>query len=172
METKIKELYNRAKAEGKVSPRIPFLRLGIKTEGGGVKSTGSHRVKFLKDTLKKGRDYYKQVIDIVECLFEENGEQKIYRFPVKDKKGNVHYLIERLKDFNYGDEMILEMKWVGDRNVIDVKPVDEETPKVSVSPTNPADIKEEDIPIVNEDDYNPEDIPPDVSATEDLEGSL
>lgn len=172
METKIKELYERAKAEGKIVPRIPFLRLGIKRKGEGPKSTGPHKVKFLKDSLKKGRDYHtKQIIDVIECLFEENGEQKIYQFPVKGKDGNIHYLVERLKDFNYGDEMILEMKWAGDRNIIDVKPVDEETPKVSVPPTNPADIKDEDIPIVNEDNY-PEDIPPDAPIPEDLENSF
>jgi len=124
--TKTAELYDKAKEAGKVKELLPWLKLGIKKKDGGVESTGPHKVVFVEDKIVKGQDYHtKQERLEVEYIFEENGEQKRYRVPVYGKDGNLHYFLERMKDFNYGDELILEMKWVGDKNVIEVSRVDE-----------------------------------------------
>ena len=144
METKTQQLYNKAKESGKVSDVIPFLRLGIKKEGGGVQSTGPHTVKFVSDKIVKGVDYHTQKdIDEVEYLFEEDGKQKIYRVPIYGKDGNLHYLLQKMADFDYGDTIRLEMKKAGKRNVI------------SVSPVGKPDVATEgDIPTIEEENYD------------------
>jgi len=141
---------------------IPLLRLAIKKEGGGVESTGPHKVKLIEDKIGKKIEYQTgKEIYVVWYFVEENGEKKKYPVPVKDKNDEVHYLIQRLSVFEPGDEVILECKREGQRNIIDVMPVKEKEPKKKEKETkSPADIKPEDIPVVEDEDYGepPEDL--------------
>ena len=143
MTTKTQEIYLKAKESGKVSDRIPWLELGKKQEGGGVKPTGKHIVKFLSDKIVKGQDYHtKKERKEVEFLFEENGVQKRYRVSVLGKDDNLHYLLETMKQFEYGDTLIMEMKWAGDKHIIVVEKVIDEVPVIN----------EDEIPIIENGD--------------------
>ena len=126
----------------------PDLKLFVKREGGGTQSTGPHTVKLIDSKIIQGTDFdTRKEIYLIRLLLEENGEQKKYDFPMKDKKGDIHYLVHRLADFKEDSEIILEGKSQGGRSFTDVHPVNA-TPETS----------EEDIPIINQDDDN-NDIP-------------
>lgn len=99
---------------------IPKLRLAIKEEGKAPVPTGPHRVKILSDNTQKGKDREGNIIPIVRYVFEENGEQKRYDVPVKNKEGELHYLIQRLSEIEEGQEIILEMKKRGAKNYVNV----------------------------------------------------
>jgi hypothetical protein len=105
---------------------LPKLRLGIKKEGGGVESTGPHQVRILEDKIVPGIDKEtgKQIHE-VKYILEENGEKKEYRVPVKDKAGELHYLVQRLSEIPEGGEVILEMKKRGIKNYIEVTTIGE-----------------------------------------------
>jgi len=161
-ETTSQKLYTRAKETGKVKPKLPWLKLAkkvIKENGsfGGVKGTGPHKVKFVNDRAVKGQDYRtKEERMEVEYIFEENGEQKRYRVPVFNKKGELYYFVERMKDFNYGDVLVLEYKKLSrDKGYIDIQEAEIEQDKTKIGQTF-----DEEIPIIEEDeiDYDPEDL--------------
>lgn len=111
-----KELMTQAKI-------IPKLRLATKEDGKAPVPTGPHRVKIISDKLQSGKDSEGKVIPIVRYIFEENGEQKRYDVPVKNKEGDLHYLVQRLAEMDEGQEMILEMKKRGMRNYVSVSMV-------------------------------------------------
>lgn len=105
---------------------LPKLRLGLKVKGGGVKSTGAHRVKFLSEpegiTKKNFEGKPTKFL-----RFEIECERVRYHWfvPVLNKEGNeANYLMERLADAKVGDERILEMTKQGAKNYIDVREVD------------------------------------------------
>lgn len=126
----------------------PDLKLFVKREGGGTQATGPHTVKLLDSKIIKGTDFSTgKEIYLIRLLLEENGEKKKYDFPMKDKKGDIHYLIHRLADFKEGSEIVLEGKSQGGRSFTDVHPVNTTT-----------ETSEGDIPIINQDDDG-EDIP-------------
>jgi len=114
---------------------MPQLRLAIQRQGGGTDSTGPHKVKMVSDSLIKGTDpttgeeRYE-----VRYVVEEEGENKIYDVPVKDKKGDVHYLVPRLAEVEEGETIILECVNKHGRNYISVlregeqKKADDEIP--------------------------------------------
>jgi hypothetical protein len=102
----------------------PKLRLGIKKQGGGTKSTGAHRVKMIADKIVKGVDpKTNKEIDYVRYLLEENGETKTYQTKKLNDKGELSYLVQRLAEIKEGEEVILEMKKQGIKNYIEVSPV-------------------------------------------------
>ena len=104
---------------------VPKLRLGNKTDK-GVTSTGAHRVKLLEDKIIKGTDTQTgKEIDYVRYIVEENGEKKQYDTKLKDKDGNLSYLVQRLAEVEEGHEVLLEMKKRGIKNYISVTPVKE-----------------------------------------------
>lgn len=122
---------------------IPRLRLGEKTDH-GVKGTGPHTVKIVEDKLQQGKDPQTgEIRPIVRYTFEENGELKRYDVPVKDKAGELHYLIQRLSDVEEGQEIVLEMKKRGVKNYVDVTTTDG-TPIGDAEETLPAP-EEEDV---------------------------
>src|SRR3990167_5731625 len=102
----------------------PRLQLGIKTEN-GVKSTGPHRVKYLADRIIKGVDYHtREEREEVEFIFQENGTDYIYEVPVKDPKTKKpHYFWVKMATYEYGQEVILEMRKRGAINYISIDPV-------------------------------------------------
>lgn len=109
----------------------PRLQLGKKLESGGVQPTGPHRVKFLKDRTRKGtHPITGKDRDEVEYIFEENDVEKTYRVAIKNEAGELNYVVQRMAEFNYGDELVLEMKKKGIKNYIDINPVLEETEDV------------------------------------------
>jgi hypothetical protein len=136
---------NKSKYLLKAANIIPDLKLAIQRPNGGTDSTGPHKVKLIEDKIVMGTDYQTgKEREEVKYIVEENGEQKQYSVPVKDKSGELHYLIQRLSEFNEGDEVILECLKKGVKSYISVRRPDEG--------------QGEDIPIVNE---NEQDIDPD-----------
>lgn len=101
---------------------VPKLRLGVKTEK-GVIPTGPHRVKLIEDKITTGKDVSGKQIEIVQYTVEENGDQKIYTVPVKNKEGQLHYMVQHLSEIVPGQEVILEMKKAGIKNYVSVLPV-------------------------------------------------
>ena len=101
---------------------IPRLSLGIKLEGGGVKSTGPHLVTIVGAKEVTGKDWKtgKDRPEIRLSLLEK-GSKYHYFFPVKSDKGVPHYLIEKLMDLKDGAQVILEMKNRGAKTFIDVR---------------------------------------------------
>lgn len=103
---------------------LPKLKLGVKQAKGGVKSTGSHKVKILEDKIVKGLDAQTgKEIDYVEYILEENGEKKFYRTKVKNKEGKLNYLVQHLSEVKEGEEVFMEMKKQGMKNYIEVRPL-------------------------------------------------
>ena len=147
MDTTSKQLYDKAKEADKVKSGLPWLKLVVKViredgTSGGVKGTGEHIVEFISDKAVDGKDYHtKEEIKEVEYTFKEDNEEKRYRIAVYGKDGNLHYLIERLKDFNYGDKIKLEYKRDGSKGFIAVESID----------TNASD---DDIPIIDDEPYD------------------
>ena len=101
---------------------VPRLVLATKEDSGATVSTGPHKVKILSDKLVKGTDFQTgQERPEVEYTFEENGERKTYNVSVKDKQGQLHYLIQRFAEIPEGTELILEVKRKGVKNYVDVQ---------------------------------------------------
>ena len=119
---------------------VPRLVLATKEESGATISTGPHRVKILSEKIVKGIDYQtQQERHEMEYIFEENGEKKTYNVALKDKQGQLHYLIQRFAEIEPGTELILEVKRKGIKNYVDVI-------VIGGFPTIP---EAEDIPVVN-----------------------
>ena len=55
----------------------------------------------------------------------EKGKQKLWTIPLKDKDGNLHYLVQALADYAAGDEIVVEMKKNGAKNYVDIRRVGE-----------------------------------------------
>jgi hypothetical protein len=101
----------------------PKLKLGIKQSGGGVKSTGAHKVKFVADKVVTGKDIKGHECEYVKYLFTENGEDKVYQTKKLGKDGGLSYFVQAFADIEIGDEVILEMKKSGATNYIEITPV-------------------------------------------------
>jgi len=124
MSTSAKELFDKASAAGKT--RKPYLQLGEKQEGGGVKSTGKHVVKIISDKVGTGKDpFTEEPRQELQMVVSENGVEKLWNIPVKDKNGNLHYLVERLAEVPEGATISLEMKSKGMKNYIELRVVGE-----------------------------------------------
>lgn len=105
---------------------VPKLKLGIKPPKGGMKSTGVHRVKLLSDRIIKANDFQTgKDVEYVEYTLEENGEKKIYKTKLKNKEGELSYLVQNMSEFNEGEEVFMEAKKAGIKNFIDVWSVNE-----------------------------------------------
>lgn len=105
---------------------VPRLKLGNKKIGGGVESTGAHLVKFISDSVVKGKDpMTKKEREEMKYIVEKNGVQYQWRVPLLNKQNEPHYLIERLMTIKEGEEVVLEMKKSGMNNFIDVRPVNQ-----------------------------------------------
>jgi hypothetical protein len=124
----------------------------VKTEK-GVQGTGPHRVKLLADKETTGTDPITgKEIPVIAYLVEENGQKKSYRVPKIDKKGEIHYLVQRFAEINEGEEVILEMKRRGIKNYVEVIRVKD----IATGEVDEEQDDETDIPIINIDAYKPE----------------
>ena len=127
---------------------VPDLKLFTKREGGGTQTTGPHIVKLIDSKIIKGSEYLtNKEVYIVRLLLEENGEQKKYEFPVKNQKGDVHYLVHRLAEFKEGSEIVLEGKSEGGRSFTSVSSVGD---AVESSKENVQTIEQDDIPVIKD----------------------
>jgi hypothetical protein len=107
---------------------VPKLQLMKKDAHQVPRTTGPHRVKILDERLLNGIDPdTNQPRPIVRYIFEENGERRQYDVPCKDKKGDLHYLIQRFAEFQPGEEMILEAQKRGPKSFISVTRVTDST---------------------------------------------
>jgi len=99
----------------------PKLKLAYKLPKGGTKGTGPHRVTIKGEQLVNSMDYGtgKEEAHLRYTFMEDNTE-KIYDVPVKDQKGDLHYLIQRLSQYEPGTELILECLKAGPRSYISV----------------------------------------------------
>lgn len=133
---------------------LPRLRLGNKQDKGGVKATGPHRVKILEDKIiRKPDPTTGKEIEWIRYTIEENGEKKVYDTKLKDKTGQLSYLVQRFAEINEGDEVVLEMKKQGIKNYIQITPVghsasaeveeDENTEESALTPEQEAEIGKE-----------------------------
>lgn len=102
---------------------LPKLRLGNRIDK-GVIATGPHTVKILEDKIVRGSDPQNgKEVEYVRYILEENGEKKFYDTKLKDKNGELSYLVQRLSEVPEGSEIILEMKKRGIKNYISVSAV-------------------------------------------------
>lgn len=120
-----REILDRANKAGK--GRRSYLQLGIRQEGGGVKSTGKHIFTVVKEVgiIKVDNPQTGAPEDRLQLLVSEDGVEKIWNVPIKDKQGNLHYLIPTLAGVEEGDEMEAEMKKRGLKNYIALNKVGE-----------------------------------------------
>jgi len=124
---------------------VPDLKLGIKEDGKGTQSTGSHKVKIIGDKLCNKKDFKTQeVVPAVKYILEEDGIEKQYIVKVKDDVGNLNYFIQRMAQFKIGDIIMLEMKKKGIKNYIDI--------------IKEGEISEKDLPIIDADEEGGEDL--------------
>jgi hypothetical protein len=127
---------------------LPSLKLGIKPEGCGTKSTGPHKVKIIGDKLCNKRDFKTQeVVPAVKYILEEAGVEKEYIVKVKDDTGNLNYFIQRMAEFKVGDIITLEMKKKGIKNFIDItkdgEERDEALPTIDIEDEGEEDLSQE-----------------------------
>jgi len=88
---------------------VQFLKLVKQLSGGGTKSTGPHKVTVIRDEIGTNKDWNSgKEIDGLWFFFEENGKEYKYFVPYKNDAGDVHYLMQRLGEYDEGDEIILE----------------------------------------------------------------
>lgn len=136
------------------SDRSEFLKLAVK-EGKTVKGTGPHKVKLVGCENAVNKDYQTQKeVKGVNLLFEEEGKPKKYFVPTLGDDGKFHYLIERFAEIEEGTELILEyQRREGSvRGFINVELAENEK-RVDTT-------KDDEIPIVNEDEPLKEDSEP------------
>lgn len=81
-------------------------------------STGSHKVKFLEDSVVLGKDQQGNPRKEIRYIVEEDGVKYRWQVPILNKEQQPHYLIEQLMEIKVGEEVILEMKRRGARNYI------------------------------------------------------
>lgn len=148
MATKSQEVVSKAG----IMPRLSLAEKIIKNgKSRGTKSTGKHIVKFLEDKVVKGKDFSTgQEIMKMKYIFEENGQKKFYTRPLRDENEEVHYFIQRMSQFNYGDELVIEYLQKGLKGYISVN---KNTGQPDVSQEGSGtDIADEDIPVLEEDE--------------------
>jgi len=119
MESISKKLLRKSQEAGGEEPER--LQLGTKIDGGGVKSTGKHIVKLISQKAVKGQDFHtNEERAEIEYVFEEDGIEKFYRVPVKNKVNKLHYLIRAMAGVINGEEISLEMKSSGGKNFVEL----------------------------------------------------
>lgn len=144
MATKSQEVVKRAG----IMMRISLAEKIIDEDGRlkGIKSTGEHKVKFIEDKVIKGRDFQtgKERLEM-KYIFEENGEKKFYTKPLKDENDEIYYFVQRMSQYQYNDELILEYIPKGSRGFISIrKTKNGERAKEEVK-----DMDDDGIPVIN-----------------------
>ena len=116
-----KKVLEKAQVAGKVREREEYLRLAPKNEQGVPTPNGPHKVKLISDKIGTNNMGEQQL----QVVVVEGKHQKLWTMPLKDKEGNLHYLVQALADYEPGDELIVEMKKNGAKSYVDVRKVGE-----------------------------------------------
>ena len=124
MQTQSQKIIKKATDEGKMP--IPYLKPAIRQENANGKmsvvGTGPHFVKFIDDKIVNGKEYKTEIERLeVEYIFEEKGIKKRYSVPLKNVNGEPHYIVQRMADVNYGEELVLEYKRDGLKGFISIE---------------------------------------------------
>lgn len=123
---------------------LPKLRLGLKLEKGGVKSTGAHRVKFLSEPVGvTKKDFDGKPQKMLRFEVESGGIRYHWYVRVLNREGDANYLLERLAEIKVGDERVLEMRKQGARNFVDIREVDAPPTVPDIDETEDDDSREE-----------------------------
>jgi hypothetical protein len=110
---------------------LPKLRLGIKLQGGGVRSTGPHLVRFLSEPEGVTKSNHEgKPTKYLRFEVESGGVRQHWYVAVLNREGQPNYLLEKLVTIKPGDQRVLEMLKQGAKNYIDVR----ETDAPSVAP--------------------------------------
>ena len=148
---------------------VPTIKIFVQKEGGGVISTGPHKVKVVK--AGKGAVNIKNPTTGKDELhvwlyLDEDGQQLRYPIPLQNKDGSLHYLVERMADIEEGETIVMEGKksQSGMTNYIEIRKVEEKEPEEPVIDIEGKPMKEEEeieIPIIEEGEGTHGDIPTD-----------
>jgi len=139
-----KSIFDKALASGKT--RKEFLSLGRKVDGKMVLS-GPHTIKLVSDKIGSGTDpFTKQPREELQVLVSENGVEKMWNIPLKDKDGNLHYLVQKLTEFNEGDMIVAEMHTNGMKNYVTVMAAESKSNSNASDSEEEEEIKAEDLP--------------------------
>lgn len=106
---------------GKVRERDEFLKLAPQNSAGVPVPNGPHTIVLVSDKL--GKDSMGN--DRLEVTVKEQGVTKLWTIPLKDKEGNLHYLVQALSVYPEGETLVVEMKKKGPKNYVDVRKVGE-----------------------------------------------
>jgi hypothetical protein len=157
--TVAKDLFDRASAAGKAQPQ--YLQLGVKQEGGGVKSTGKHTCIFVSDKEGTGTDPITgQPRAELQMVVSENGVEKLWNRPVMSKDGKtLDYLVAKISELNYGDTFSVEMKSAGMKSFIEF---------VKLTPGTGTAKVEGEIPTIQLDDDNSAAPGPSLGGSDDI----
>lgn len=117
----IKKVKEQMEAKG-MKFDTPWLHLGEKLEGGGVRSTGKHIVSIIEEpkVTKDNDPITGKERQILLFRVLENETEKKWSFPIYGKDGQPHYLISRMEDIEVGEVFSLEIKKKGLKNYIEV----------------------------------------------------
>jgi len=144
------EVYDKAKEQGNVSGREEFLKLAVQVKNedgtsGGIKSTGVHKVKFVSDEKINFTPYKKTTkVDGIKYTFEENKVNKIMIKELLNSDGKLNYFIEKMREFEYGEELSLEYVKKGITGFVNINKEGESSePKEEIIDIN-------DIPVIEE----------------------
>jgi hypothetical protein len=116
MSTLAKQLADKARAAGAVRESQEFFSVTDKKKvdaGGGNMvdvevPNGQHRVKIFSQQLGKGKSYEGAEQDELQMVVNDNGVEKLWNMPVKNKDGTLYYLIEDLESIEIGEEFFVE----------------------------------------------------------------
>lgn len=117
-----------------------YLELAKKDERGIPRTTGTHRVRFIKDEIVRDVNVFvgkEKTLKVqgIRYYFFENGEEKIYDVPLYQKdyyvalvkggkrENKYHYLLDKFADIEEGDEIEIEYIQKGEDGFIDVRRV-------------------------------------------------
>lgn len=145
------KLLEKAKASGKVKERDEYLRLAPKNEQGVPTPNGPHKLKLVGDKIGTNNLGEQQL----HVTVLEGKTQKLWTIPLKDKEGNLHYLVQTLAQYNEGDEIVVEMKKNGAKNYVEVKKVGDELPTITLDEDGEGASSE----LEDGEDVPPDDIP-------------
>jgi len=106
----------------------------------------------LEDKIIKKLDQSQgKEIEWVRYVVEEGGEKKIYDTKLKNKQGELSYLVQRFAEIKEGEEVILEMKKQGIKNYIEVTPANTSS-RVEIDEEDETDPREADDEETNRDE--------------------
>jgi hypothetical protein len=111
-----KKLTETARASGKIKEGNSFFTVTDKKQidaGGGEIVTvevpnGIHHVKILSEKIGKGKDFEGKEAEQLQLIIMDNGQQKEWNMPIKNKDGTLYYIVAELETIEIGEEFIVQ----------------------------------------------------------------